>query len=203
MSILQDLDPQNAKIYRPEASRGKKAIYWIAGTLALATWGIWIAFTLQNDSKLSPTFAAVKSDALAASASSPAKVLQENPPQAIPPVRETEPQSQPLSAIINDDRNTTKKSEEEKPPASQSATKSGEKSGETADAGASPPAKPAKLAETSKAKNKPPAKTAAKAAPKQLAKTAAQDKMKKEKPPAIASKKAAERDVDIISAIVR
>ncbi len=199
MSILQDLDPQNAKIYRPETSRGKKAIYWIAGTLALATWGIWITFTLQNDSKLSPTFAAVKSDALAASAPSPAKVLQENPPQAIPPVRETEPQSQPLSAIINDDRNTTKKSEEEKPPASQSTPKTGE----IADAGASPPAKPAKLAETSKAKNKPPAKTAVKAAPKQLAKTAAQDKMKKEKPPAIASKKAAERDVDIISAIVR
>ncbi|MBS1139605.1 MAG: hypothetical protein H6R13_1058 [Proteobacteria bacterium] len=49
MSILQDLDPKYAKIQTQSSFAGWKSITWILSVLLILLWASWLVFTLQFD----------------------------------------------------------------------------------------------------------------------------------------------------------
>lgn len=53
MSILQDLDPKYAKIHTQSSFAGWKSITWILSLLLILAWASWLVFTLQIDNSVS------------------------------------------------------------------------------------------------------------------------------------------------------
>lgn len=49
MSILQDLDPKYAKIHTRSSFAGWKSITWILSLLLILLWASWLVFTFQLD----------------------------------------------------------------------------------------------------------------------------------------------------------
>lgn len=50
MSILRDLDPKYAKIHTQSSYSGWKSITWILSLLLVLLWASWLVYTLQRDS---------------------------------------------------------------------------------------------------------------------------------------------------------
>ena len=194
MSILQDLDPKYAKIHTRSSFAGWKSITWIFSLLLILLWASWLAFTLQNNSASenkrtgtitqdqgSPSVETVKAPSLASSQTSMTSPAN-TPPASIGGG----------SAIIQEARNQDSAKSEKAPesvpfPSMTAEVTKPVKSDQTA--------KPASTEKTAQQKTKLSADHAAER--KQTNKAHAE---KKSQP---STKKASERDIDIITAIVR
>lgn len=194
MSILQDLDPKYAKIHTRSSFAGWKSITWIFSLLLILLWASWLAFTLQNNSASenkrtgtiaqdqgSPSVETVKAPSLASSQTSMTSPAN-TPPASIGDG----------SAIIQEARNQDSAKSEKAPesvpfPSMAAEVTKPVKSDQTA--------KPASTEKTAQQKTK--LSTVHAAERKQTNKAHAE---KNSQP---SPKKASERDIDIITAIVR
>lgn len=195
MSILQDLDPKYAKIHTRSSFAGWKSITWIFSLLLILLWASWLAFTLQNNRDAvenkptgtigqdqgSPSAEPVKAPSLASSQTSMTTPTN-TPPASIGGG----------SAIIQEARNQDSAKSEKAPesvpfPSMAAEVTKPVKSDQTA--------KPASTEKTAQQKTK--LSTVHAAERKQTNKAHAE---KNSQP---STKKASERDIDIITAIVR
>lgn len=177
MSILQDLDPQYAKIHQPPSTSWKPAI-WAISLLLAAGGGYWLVTNAPTGAN------SLESPPVQATAAR--EKTSENPPYPSPPARSAG------SATITD---TPKQDAEQR---------------ETVLSKASIPANTVvSLADGEFRRQTPPATTQAHSTAKHASgkterhKTAAPASVKNERSQAPVAKRASERDVDIITAIVR
>ena len=195
MSILQDLDPKYAKIHTQSSFAGWKSITWILSLLLVLLWASWLVFTLQRDNGASKN---VLTATIGQDQGSPrpeaVKSLSIAPPQAATSVgADSSPAATSGgSAIIQEAREAT-------PPKSA-------KNEESASFPSIAPEskKPASSDQTTKQEAR---ETTAPQKTRKLSEHAAErkptNKVYAEKNSQPSTKKAAERDIDIITAIVR
>jgi len=194
MSILQDLDPKYAKIHTRSSFAGWKSITWIFSLLLILLWASWLAFTLQNNSASENK----QTGSIAQDQGSPSVETVKAPSLASSQTSMTSPANTPPasigggSAIIQEARNQesakTEKAPESVPfPSMAAEATKPVKSDQTA--------KPASTEKTAQQKTK--LSTVHAAERKQTNKAHAE---KNSQP---STKKASERDIDIITAIVR
>ena len=194
MSILQDLDPKYAKIHTRSSFAGWKSITWIFSLLLILLWASWLAFTLQNNSASENK----RTGTIAQDQGSPSVETVKAPSLASSQTSMTSPANTPPasigggSAIIQEARNQDSAKSEKAPesvpfPSMTAEVTKPVKSDQTA--------KPASTEKTAQQKTKLSADHAAER--KQTNKAHAE---KKSQP---STKKASERDIDIITAIVR
>lgn len=210
MSILQDLDPKNAKIHSPIHSGRRRTLWLVLPALTLLALGAaFMAKELQTSELTS-----LSDDMPVAAPASAAAVA--TPPAAPAPVATEMPQAaEKLAAAIHDQLPVPDATKgKDTPPAigmeaSQTrgiaaAPLETKTKAKVKPSKARPPATPKKLAKVEKAKVE---RLAAKPTPKgkttnsDAAKVATSEKPKAASPEK--AKKTAERDVDIISAIMR
>ncbi|MBS1158045.1 MAG: hypothetical protein H6R15_464 [Proteobacteria bacterium] len=228
MSILQDLDPQNAKINASTSPAGKtRKMAWMLAVLSFTGGMIWLFYNFQYAPSSTPSEPGTTLPASLATSSSPPEIAQAAPPRQAtaptPALTANEGSAQirqnaPAVAESKIESNTGDKAlaarapesakvdsgKEPPPPAKVAPSKAAPT---TALAKASPvkaspapetrakTAKPAKLAQQKKPASKV---SASKSTKKTVAGTAS-----KGSTTAKAEKRPAERDIDIITAIVR
>lgn len=195
MSILQDLDPKYAKIHTRSSFAGWKSITWIFSLLLILLWASWLAFTLQNNNSASENN---RTGSIAQDQGSPSVETVKAPSLASSQTSMTSPANTPPasigggSAIIQEARNQDSAKSEKAPesvpfPSMTAEVTKPVKSDQTA--------KPASTEKTAQQKTK--LSTVHAAERKQTNKAHAE---KNSQP---STKKASERDIDIITAIVR
>lgn len=196
MSILQDLDPKYAKIHTRSSFAGWKSITWIFSLLLILLWASWLAFTLQNNSASENK----RTGSIAQDQGNPSVETVKAPSLASSQTSMTSPTISPPasigggggSAIIQEARNLDSAKSEKAPesvpfPSMAAETTKPAKSDQTA--------KPASTEKTVQQK--------AKLSTVHAAERKQTNKAHAEKNSQPSTKKASERDVDIITAIVR
>lgn len=227
MSILQDLDPQNAKINASTSPAGKtRTMAWVLSVLSFTGGMIWLLYNFQYATSSTPSEPGTTLPASLATSSSPPEIAQaaqprqataptpvtanggsaqirQNAPAATEPKIESNTGDKALAAIAPGSAKVD--SGKEPPPPAKVVQSKAAPTTELAKATpvkASPapeprtkPAKQAKLAQQKKPASKV---SASKSTKKTVAGTAS-----KGSTTAKAEKRPAERDIDIITAIVR